>query len=151
LSHGILCRVVVFHPTRCALTCSGLAWYPAYGMGLWKAWQGTLCIDWDGGWIGKVPGDEIGYGSYPVYGMGLSMAWKGTSCTDWDCGWFRKVPGVRIRLWSVPGVRIGNVDGLERYFMYGMGLWIVWKGAQSMVWLMIVGMVLHRVYCLSKG
>jgi hypothetical protein len=24
-------------------------------MGLWIAWQGTLCTDWDGGWIGKVP------------------------------------------------------------------------------------------------
>jgi hypothetical protein len=56
LSRGILCRVVVFHPTRCELTCSGLAWYPTYGLGLWIAWQGTLCTDWDGGWFGKVPG-----------------------------------------------------------------------------------------------
>jgi hypothetical protein len=24
-------------------------------MGLWIAWQGTLCTDWGGGWIGKVP------------------------------------------------------------------------------------------------
>jgi hypothetical protein len=47
---------VVFHPTRCELTYSGLAWYPAYGLGLWIAWQGTLCMDWDGGWIGKVFG-----------------------------------------------------------------------------------------------
>jgi hypothetical protein len=41
---------------RCELTYSGLAWYPVHGLGLWIAWQGTLCTDWDGGWIGKVHG-----------------------------------------------------------------------------------------------
>jgi hypothetical protein len=48
---------------------------------------------------------------------------------DWDGGWIGKVLGVRFKLWSVFGVRIGNVDGLERYLMYGMGLRMVWKGA----------------------
>jgi hypothetical protein len=63
---------------RCELTCSGLARYPVYGMGMWTAW-------------------------------------KGTSCTDWDYGWFGKVPGVRYGMWSVPSVRNGIVDSLERY------------------------------------
>jgi hypothetical protein len=84
-----MCRVVVFHPSRCELTCNGLAWYPVYGLGLWIVWKGTSCTDWDGGWIGKVP-------------------------------------GVRIKLlWSVTGVRIGNVDSLERYPVYGLGMWMV--------------------------
>jgi hypothetical protein len=34
----------------------------------------------------------------------------------------------------VPGVRNGIVDGLERYLVYGMRLWMVWKGARSTVW-----------------
>jgi hypothetical protein len=92
LSRAILCQVVVFHPTRCELACNGLALYPVYGLELWIAWQGTLCMDWDGGRIGKVP-------------------------------------GVRIRLWLVPGVWIGNVDSFERYPVYGLGMWMVWKGA----------------------
>jgi hypothetical protein len=54
------------------------------------------------------------------------------------------VLGVRFKLWSVFGVRIGNVDGLERYLVYGMGLRKVWKGAQSMVWLMIVSVIEAR-------
>jgi hypothetical protein len=95
-----LCRVVVFHPTRCELTYSGLAWYPVYGLRLWIAWQGTLCTDWDAVWIGKVP-------------------------------------GLRNRLWLVPSVRHGLVDGLERYLMYRMGLWMDWKGARSTVWVMV--------------
>jgi hypothetical protein len=37
----------------------------------------------------------------------------------------------------VPGVRIGNVDGLERYLMYRLGWWLVWKGAQSTVWVVV--------------
>jgi hypothetical protein len=99
---------MVFHPTRCELTYSGLAWYPIYGMRLWIAWQGTSCTYWDGGWIGKVP-------------------------------------GVRFGLWSVPDVWNVIVDGLERYLVYGMGLWMVWKGAQSTVWLMIVSVIESRV------
>jgi hypothetical protein len=70
---------------RCELTCSALACYAAYILGMWIAWQGT-------------------------------------SCTDWDGGWFVKVPGVPNRLCLVPDVRIGNVDGLERYLVYGLGL-----------------------------
>jgi hypothetical protein len=42
-------------------------------------------------------------------------------------------------------VRIGSVDGLERYLMYGMGLRMVWKGAWSTVWLMIVSVIECRV------
>jgi hypothetical protein len=34
----------------------------------------------------------------------------------------------------VPGVRNENVDGLEMYLMYGAGMWLVWKGSQSMDW-----------------
>jgi hypothetical protein len=33
----------------------------------------------------------------------------------------------------VPNVRIGIVDCLEGYLMYGLGWWMDWKGAQSMV------------------
>jgi hypothetical protein len=29
----------------------------------------------------------------------------------------------------VPNVRIGNVDCLERYLVYGLGWWLDWKGA----------------------
>jgi hypothetical protein len=47
------------------------------------------------------------------------------------------VPGVQNRLWLVPGVRHGNVDGLEKYLVYKMGLWIVWKGAQGTVWVVV--------------
>jgi hypothetical protein len=95
--------------------------------------------------LDRCPEYGIGYGWYPVYGMGLWMAWKGTSCTDWDCGWFRKVPGVRFGMWSVPGMWNGVVDGLERYLMYGMRLWMVWKGVRSMVWLMIVSIIESRI------
>jgi hypothetical protein len=37
----------------------------------------------------------------------------------------------------VPGVRIGNVDDMERYLVYGLGMWMVWKGAQSTVWVVV--------------
>jgi hypothetical protein len=50
----------------------------------------------------------------------------GTQCTEWECGWLGKVPHV----WNE------FVDSLERYLMYGMRLWMVQKGAWSMVWLM---------------
>jgi hypothetical protein len=85
---------------RCELTYSGLAWCLIYVMGMWIACQGTSCMDWDGGWIGKVPG-----------------VWN--------------------RLWLVSGVRHGNVDGLERYHVYRMGMWIVWKGSWSTVWVVV--------------
>jgi hypothetical protein len=88
---------------------------------------------------------RLGFGWYPVYGMGMWMTWKGTSCTDWDGGWFGKVPGVWFGLWSVPDVQNGIVDGLEMYLVYEMGLWMVWKGAQSMVWLKIVSVIESRV------
>jgi hypothetical protein len=65
------------------------------------------------------------------------MAWKGTSCMEWECGWFGKVTGVQNGLWLVPGVWNGIVDDLERYLEYGMGSWMIWKGAQSMVWFII--------------
>jgi hypothetical protein len=64
---------------------------------------------------------------------------------EWKCGCFGKVPRVQFELWSVPSVRNGNVDGLERYLMYRMGLSMVWKGAYSMVWLMIVSIIEARV------
>jgi hypothetical protein len=63
----------------------------------------------------------------------------------WDCGWFGKVPRVRFGLWLVPGVWIGNVDGLERYVMYKLGMWMVWKVAWSTVWLMILSTIESRV------
>jgi hypothetical protein len=34
----------------------------------------------------------------------------------------------------IPGVWIGIVDCLERYNMYGLRLWMVWKGARSTDW-----------------
>jgi hypothetical protein len=33
----------------------------------------------------------------------------------------------------VPDVRIGIVDGLERYLVYGLGWWTDWKGPWSIV------------------
>jgi hypothetical protein len=69
-----------------------------------------------------------------VYGLGLWIVWKGTSCTDLDGGWIRKVPGIWNRLWLVPDVWHGSEDGLESYLMYGMGMWMIWKGAWSTVW-----------------
>jgi hypothetical protein len=33
----------------------------------------------------------------------------------------------------VPSVRIGIVDCLERYLMYGLEWWLDWKGARSTV------------------
>jgi hypothetical protein len=80
-----------------SLTCSGLAWYPTYGMGFWIAWQGTLCTNWDGGWIGKVP-------------------------------------RVQNRVWLILGVWHGLVDGMEWHLVYGLRLWMVWKGARSTIW-----------------
>jgi hypothetical protein len=35
----------------------------------------------------------------------------------------------------VPDVRIGIVDCLERYLVYGLGWWLHWKGAQSTDWI----------------
>jgi hypothetical protein len=35
---------MVQHATRCM------------DLGLWMVWKGTSCMEWDGGWIGKVPG-----------------------------------------------------------------------------------------------
>jgi hypothetical protein len=99
---------VVFYPTGWELTCRGLAWYPAYELGMW-------------------------------------MTWKGTLCTERECGWFGKVPGVRFVSWSVPSVRNGIVDDLEWYLVYGLELWMVWKGARSTVWLMIVSVIESRV------
>jgi hypothetical protein len=109
----------------------------------WPAvvWPGTQFMDWDCGLFGNVPYVQIGivdglercleyglgHGRYPTCGLGIWMAWKGTLCKEWDCGWFGKVPGVRFGSWSVPGVRIGNVDGLERYLVYRMGLWMFGK------------------------
>jgi hypothetical protein len=86
---------MVFHPTRCELTCSGLAWYPMYEMGLWIAWQGTSYMDCDGGWIGKVPGvwirlwlvTGVWHGivdsltMYLMYGLGWWLDWKGARST----------------------------------------------------------------------
>jgi hypothetical protein len=77
--------------------------------------------------------------------------WHGTQCMAWACGWLGKVPhvqngnvdglekvlGVQNGLLLVPGVWHGNLDGLERYLMYGMGLWMVWKGAWSSVWVVV--------------
>jgi hypothetical protein len=37
------------------------------------------------------------------------------------------------------------MDSLKRYLMYEMGLWIVWKCSQSMVWFMIVSVIESRV------
>jgi hypothetical protein len=34
----------------------------------------------------------------------------------------------------VPGVRNGNIDGLERFLVYGVGMRMVWKGAWSTDW-----------------
>jgi hypothetical protein len=76
---------VVFHPTRCELTYSGLACYLVYGLRLWIVWKGTSCMDWDGGWIEKVPREwnrlwlvpgvchenVDGLGRYLMYGMGM--------------------------------------------------------------------------------
>jgi hypothetical protein len=78
---------------------------------------------------------------YPVYRMEMWIVWNSTSCAEWECGWFKKVPGVRNGLWLVPGVRNGIVDGLKRYLVYGMRLWMAWKGAQSMVGLMIFSII----------
>jgi hypothetical protein len=38
-----------------------LAWYPVNRLGLWVIWKGTSCMDWDVGWIRKVPGVQIGF------------------------------------------------------------------------------------------
>jgi hypothetical protein len=35
--------------------------YLMYGMGMWIAWKGTLCMKWDCGWFGKVPGVRVGF------------------------------------------------------------------------------------------
>jgi hypothetical protein len=34
----------------------------------------------------------------------------------------------------VPGVRIGTVDCLVRYLMYGLGWWLDWKGDRCTDW-----------------
>jgi hypothetical protein len=38
----------------------GCGRYPACGTGLWMAWKGILCMDWDCGWFGKVLGVRFG-------------------------------------------------------------------------------------------
>jgi hypothetical protein len=88
---------------------------------------------------------RLGCGWYPVYGMGMWMAWKGTSCMNWDGGWIGKVSGVRFGLWSVPNMQNGIVDSLDGYLVYGMGMWMVWNGAQSTVWMRIVSIIEARV------
>jgi hypothetical protein len=124
---------MVFHPTRCELNCSALACYPAYGLGLWIAWQGTSCSDWECGCFRKVHGVRNrlwlvpgvrhglvdGLERYLVYGMRMWMVYKGaqsmvwvmvsTWCADWEFGWVGKVPHV----WN------GIVDSLERCLEYG--------------------------------
>jgi hypothetical protein len=106
-------------------------------------WLGTRHTDWECGRLGRVPHirignvdglercpeHELGCGRYLAYGLGMWIAWKGTSCTKWECGWFGKVPGVWFGLWSVPGVQNGIVNGLEMFLVYGLGLWMVCKGA----------------------
>jgi hypothetical protein len=37
----------------------------------------------------------------------------------------------------VPDVLNGNADGLERYFVYRMRMWMVWKGAWSTKWVVV--------------
>jgi hypothetical protein len=37
----------------------------------------------------------------------------------------------------VPSVWHGLVDGLARYLMYRMGMWMVWKGAWSTEWAIV--------------
>jgi hypothetical protein len=32
----------------------GCGWYTVYDMGMWMAWKGISCTDWDGGWFRKV-------------------------------------------------------------------------------------------------
>jgi hypothetical protein len=71
--------------------------------------QGTWCVEWECGSLGKVPHvwngivDSLercpeyglvdaceltrsGSAGYPVCGMGMWMTWKGTSCMEWDSG-----------------------------------------------------------------
>jgi hypothetical protein len=69
--------------------------------------------------------------------LGLWIAWQGMLCTSWDGGRIGKVPEVQIRLWLLPDIRIGNVNGLERYLVYGLGMWMVWKGSRSTVWVVV--------------
>jgi hypothetical protein len=38
-----------------------LALYIVHGLGLWIVQKGTSCMDWDGGWTGKVPRVQIGF------------------------------------------------------------------------------------------
>jgi hypothetical protein len=117
---------------RCELTCSGLVWY------------GTRPTDWECGRLRKEPRvrswnvDDLercveyvlGCGRYPVCRLGLWMAWKGISCTYWDCGEFGKVPILWFSWWLLASleVRVWTRDGSAWYPVYGLRLWIVWKG-----------------------
>jgi hypothetical protein len=40
---------------RCSEYGLGCGRYAACGMGLWTVWKGTLCMNWDCGYFGKVP------------------------------------------------------------------------------------------------
>jgi hypothetical protein len=42
------------------LSKDGLAWNPVYRLGLWMVWKDISCMDWDGGWIGKLLGVWLG-------------------------------------------------------------------------------------------
>jgi hypothetical protein len=44
---------------RCPEYSLGRGWYPAYGLGMWLAWNGTSFMEWDCGWFGKVPGVQF--------------------------------------------------------------------------------------------
>jgi hypothetical protein len=39
------------------------------------------------------------------------------------------------------------MDSLERYLIYEMGMWMVWKGARSMVWVVVGTRRAEWEYC----
>jgi hypothetical protein len=45
--------------------------YPAYGLGMWIAWKGTPCTDWECEWFGKVSGVWFGLWSVPDMWNGI--------------------------------------------------------------------------------
>jgi hypothetical protein len=55
---------------RCPEYGLGCGWYPMYVMGLFIAWQGTSCTDWECGWFGNVPGVWFGLWSVPSVQIG---------------------------------------------------------------------------------
>jgi hypothetical protein len=85
---------------------------------MWTAWKGTSCIDWDGGWFGKVPRVWFGLWSVPSVRNGI------VDGLVFEQGMVGMVPSVRIEI----------VDCLERYIMYSLEWWLDWKGAQSADW-----------------